>query len=198
MIDTLRMSAKEVNDLLETGEASSDEIFAAYRAAIDERDPELNCFLHVSDDAPGEGIPIGHKDVVSTKGIPTTAGSKILEGYIPVFDATVAERCRERGLRVIGKTNMDEFAMGSSTENSAYGPTRNPWDPDRVPGGSSGGSAAAVAAGLTPWALGSDTGGSIKQPSALCGNVGLRPTYGTVSRFGVVAFACTARGRRRR
>ena len=136
MIDTLRLTAQQANDLLQTGEASSDEIFSAYRAAIDERDGELNCFLHVSDDAPGEGIPIAHKDLVSTKGIPTTAGSKILEGYVPVFDATVAERCQERGLRVIGKTNMDEFAMGSSTENSAYGPTRNPWDPDRVPGGS--------------------------------------------------------------
>ena len=189
MIDTLRLTAQQVNDLLESGEASSDEIFSAYRAAIDQRDGELNCFLHVSDEAPGEGIPIAHKDLVSTKGIPTTAGSKILEGYVPVFDATVADRCKSRGLRVIGKTNMDEFAMGSSTENSAYGPTRNPWDPERVPGGSSGGSAAAVAAGLTPWALGSDTGGSIKQPAALCGVVGLRPTYGTVSRSGIVAFA---------
>jgi len=189
VIDTLRMSAKQVNDLLETGEASSDEIFAAYRAVIDERDGDLNCFLHVCDEAPGEGIPVALKDVVSTKGIPTTAGSKMLEGYLPVFDSTVAERCKARGLRTIGKTNMDEFAMGSSTENSAYGPTRNPWDPERVPGGSSGGSAAAVAAGLAPWALGSDTGGSIKQPAALCGVVGLRPTYGTVSRSGIVAFA---------
>src|SRR5262249_44763889 len=133
VIDTLRMSAKEVNDLLEGGEASSDEIFAAYRAAIDERDGELNCFLHVCDDAPGEGIPIAFKDVISTRGVPTTAGSKILEGFRPVYDATVAERCAARGLRTIGKTNMDEFAMGSSTENSAYGPTRNPWDPERVP-----------------------------------------------------------------
>ena len=170
-LDTLRLTAKQANDLLTSGEASSDEIFAAYRAAIDERDDELNCFLHVSDDSPGEGIPIALKDVISTKGIPTTAGSKILENYVPVFDSTVAERCKARGLRTIGKTNMDEFAMGSSTENSAYGPTRNPWDPERVPGGSSGGSAAAVAAGLAPWALGSDTGGSIKQPAALvrCG-----------------------------
>jgi aspartyl-tRNA(Asn)/glutamyl-tRNA(Gln) amidotransferase subunit A len=189
LIDTLRQTAKQVNELLETREASSDEIFAAYRAAIDERDPELNSFLHVCNDDPGEGIPIALKDVISTKGIPTTAGSKILEGYVPVADATVATRCRARGLRVIGKTNMDEFAMGSSTENSAYGPTFNPWDPSRVPGGSSGGSAAAVAAGLAPWALGSDTGGSIKQPAALCGVVGLRPTYGTVSRYGIVAFA---------
>src|SRR5262245_8108468 len=188
-IDTLRLTAKQVNELLETGQASSDEIFAAYRAAIRERDPELHVFLHVCDDSPGEGIPIALKDLIGTEGIPTTAGSKILENYVPVRDSTVAERCKARGLRTIGKTNMDEFAMGSSTENSAYGPTRNPWDPERVPGGSSGGSAAAVAAGLAPWALGSDTGGSIKQPAALCGIVGLRPTYGTVSRSGIVAFA---------
>ncbi|HEY7694081.1 MAG TPA: Asp-tRNA(Asn)/Glu-tRNA(Gln) amidotransferase subunit GatA [Gaiellaceae bacterium] len=188
MIDTLRLTAEEANDLLTRGEASSRELFDAYRAAIDERDGELRCFLRLCDDV-GERIPIALKDVIGTKGVETTAGSKILAGYVPVYDSTVAARVKARGLSLLGKTNTDEFAMGSSTENSAFGPSRNPWDPTRVPGGSGGGSAAAVAAGLAPWALGSDTGGSIKQPSALCGNVGLRPTYGTVSRYGIVAFA---------
>jgi aspartyl-tRNA(Asn)/glutamyl-tRNA(Gln) amidotransferase subunit A len=189
MLDTLRLTAEEAARLLRAQEVSSAELYAAYRAAIDERDPELHAFLHVCEDDGGEGIPLAVKDIIGTKGIPTTAGSKILENYVPVYDSTVIARCKASGLRVLGKTNTDEFAMGSSTENSAYGPTRNPWDPTRVPGGSGGGSAAAVAAGLAPWALGSDTGGSIKQPAALCGNVGLRPTYGTVSRYGVVAFA---------
>jgi aspartyl-tRNA(Asn)/glutamyl-tRNA(Gln) amidotransferase subunit A len=189
MIDTLRTSAEEAARLIRDKELSAAEVFAAYRAAIDERDPELHAFLHVCEDEGGEGLPIAVKDVIGTKGIPTTAGSKILEGYVPVYDATVVRRAKEAGLGVLGKTNTDEFAMGSSTENSAFGPSHNPWDPTRVPGGSGGGSAAAVSAGLAPWALGSDTGGSIKQPSALCGNVGLRPTYGTVSRYGVVAFA---------
>ena len=189
MIDTLRLTAEEANAMLTQGDASSDEIYRAYLDAIGVRDPELHCYLHVCENDGGEGIPIAVKDVIGTKGIPTTAGSKILEGYTPVYDSTVVERLRARGLRILGKTNTDEFAMGSSTENSAFGPSHNPWDPSRVPGGSGGGSAAAVSAGLAPWALGSDTGGSIKQPSALCGNVGLRPTYGTVSRYGIVAFA---------
>jgi aspartyl-tRNA(Asn)/glutamyl-tRNA(Gln) amidotransferase subunit A len=189
MLDTLRLTAEEATRLLRDKEVSSAELYGAYRAAIDARDPELHAYLHVCEDDGGEGVPLAVKDVIGTKGIPTTAGSKILEHYVPVYDATVITRAKERGLRVLGKTNTDEFAMGSSTENSAYGPSHNPWDPARVPGGSGGGSAAAVAAGLAPWALGSDTGGSIKQPAALCGNVGLRPTYGTVSRYGVVAFA---------
>jgi aspartyl-tRNA(Asn)/glutamyl-tRNA(Gln) amidotransferase subunit A len=189
MIDTLRLTAEEAKRLLGSREISGAELFAAYRGAIDERDEELHCYLHLCDDPGGDGIPIALKDVIGTKGIPTTAGSKILEGYVPVYDSTVVERLRSHGLRILGKTNTDEFAMGSSTENSAFGPSHNPWDPSRVPGGSGGGSAAAVTGGLAPWALGSDTGGSIKQPSALCGNVGLRPTYGTVSRYGIVAFA---------
>jgi len=189
VIDTLRLTAEEAIGLLERREATAAELHAAYVHAIAERDPELHCYLTTLDQPNGEGIPIALKDVISTKGVPTTAGSRILEGYVPLYDATVAERCKAAGLSLLGKTNMDEFAMGSSTENSAFGPTRNPWDPERVPGGSGGGSAAAVTAGLAPWALGSDTGGSIKQPSALCGNVGLRPTYGTVPRYGIVAFA---------
>ena len=178
VIDTLRLTAEEAAGLLERGEVSGDELAGAYLAAIDARDPELHAYLHVAGER-GNGVPIAHKDVITTKGIPTTAGSKILVGYTPVFDSTVAARCKAAGLPILGKTNLDEFAMGSSTENSAFGPTRNPWDPERVPGGSSGGSAAAVAGGLAPWALGTDTGGSVKQPASLCGVVGLRPTYGT-------------------
>src|SRR5215813_631818 len=185
MIDTLRLTAEEAWRLLDKKEVSGAELFAAYA----ERDDDLHAFLLRCDDPGGDGVPIAIKDVIGTKGIRTTAGSKILENYVPVYDATVIERCKAQGLRILGKTNTDEFAMGSSTENSAYGPSHNPWDPSRVPGGSGGGTAAAVSGGLAPWGLGSDTGGSIKQPSALCGNVGLRPTYGTVSRFGIVAFA---------
>jgi aspartyl-tRNA(Asn)/glutamyl-tRNA(Gln) amidotransferase subunit A len=185
MIDTLRLTAEEAWRLLDKKEVSGAELFAAYA----ERDDDLHAYLLRCDDPGGEGVPIAIKDVIGTKGIRTTAGSKILENYVPVYDATVIERCKAIGLRILGKTNTDEFAMGSSTENSAYGPTHNPWDPSRVPGGSGGGTAAAISGGLAPWGLGSDTGGSIKQPSALCGNVGLRPTYGTVPRYGVVAFA---------
>ena len=189
VVDTLRLTAEEATGLLERKELSAAELRGAYRDAIAERDGELHCFLRTVEDDGATGVPIALKDVISTKGVETTAGSKILAGYVPVFDSTVAARVKAAGLSLLGKTNTDEFAMGSSTENSAYGPSRNPWDPARVPGGSGGGSAAAVTAGMTPWALGSDTGGSIKQPSALCGNVGLRPTYGSVSRYGIVAFA---------
>ncbi len=186
-IDTLRLTAEEALTLLERGEVSAAELHAAYIEAIG--GDELHCYLRTLPEPSGTSIPIALKDVIGTKGVETTAGSKILAGYVPVYDSTVAARVKARGLSLLGKTNTDEFAMGSSTENSAFGPSHNPWDPSRVPGGSGGGSAAAVSAGLAPWALGSDTGGSIKQPSALCGNVGLRPTYGTVSRYGIVAFA---------
>jgi aspartyl-tRNA(Asn)/glutamyl-tRNA(Gln) amidotransferase subunit A len=189
MIDTLRLTAEEAVGLLERREVSAAELHAAYLEAIAARDGELHAYLRTVEEPVGDGVPIALKDVISTQGVETTAGSRILEGYVPVFDANVAARCKAAGLPLLGKTNTDEFAMGSSTENSAFGPTRNPWDPARVPGGSGGGTAAAVSAGLAPWGLGSDTGGSIKQPSALCGNVGLRPTYGTVSRYGIVAFA---------
>jgi len=189
VIDTLRLTAEEAMAMLERGDVSAAELHRAYLDAIAERDGELHCYLRTEDEPNGNGIPIALKDVIGTKGVETTAGSKILRGYVPVYDSTVASRVKDAGLTLLGKTNTDEFAMGSSTENSAFGPSRNPWDPARVPGGSGGGSAAAVSAGLAPWALGSDTGGSIKQPAALCGIVGLRPTYGTVSRYGIVAFA---------
>jgi aspartyl-tRNA(Asn)/glutamyl-tRNA(Gln) amidotransferase subunit A len=184
-IDTLRLTAEEAMAMVERGEVSGAELHAAYLG----REDDVHAYLRTVDHNGADGVPIAFKDLVCTRGIETTAASRILEGYIPPYDATVATRCYEAGMPLLGKTNMDEFAMGSSTENSGYGPTRNPWDPERVPGGSSGGSTAAVAGGLAPWALGSDTGGSIKQPAALCGVVGLRPTYGTVSRYGVIAFA---------
>src|SRR4051794_18563903 len=171
--------------MLDRGDVSAEELHAAYAV----REDDVHAYLRRVDYVGANGIPIALKDVIGTKGVETTAGSKILQDYIPVYESTVASRVKDAGLSLLGKTNTDEFAMGSSTENSAYGPSLNPWDPTRVPGGSGGGSAAAVSAGLAPWALGSDTGGSIKQPASLCGIVGLRPTYGTVSRYGVVAFA---------
>ncbi len=208
MTDLIRRTAAELADALAAGETTSVELTEAHLDRIASVDGDVHAFLHVdregaleqaraSDErraagrqaGPLDGVPIAVKDVMATKGLPTTCGSKILEGWIPPYDATLVTRLREAGLPILGKTNMDEFAMGSSTEHSAYGPTRNPWDLDRIPGGSGGGSAAAVAAFEAPLAIGTDTGGSIRQPGAVTGTVGVKPTYGGVSRYGLVALA---------
>lgn len=202
------MPASELAQRLGTREISSVELTQAHLDRIAAVEPQVHAFLHVSADEalataadvdarrgageelhPLAGVPIAVKDVVVTRGLPTTAGSRILEGWVPPYDATLVERIKAAGLPILGKTNMDEFAMGSSTEHSGYGTTHNPWDLDRIPGGSGGGSAAAIAAYEAPLAIGTDTGGSIRQPAAVTGTVGVKPTYGSVSRYGLIALA---------
>ncbi|WP_369134485.1 Asp-tRNA(Asn)/Glu-tRNA(Gln) amidotransferase subunit GatA [Modestobacter sp. I12A-02662] len=198
----------ELSRLLTAGDVSAVDVTRAHLDRIGAEDGELGSYLHVDPDAalasaaavdearsggaelgPLAGVPVALKDLVVTEGVPTTSGSKILEGWRPPYSATIACRLADAGTVLLGKTNMDEFAMGSSTENSAYQVTRNPWDPSRIPGGSSGGSSAAVAGHLAPWAIGTDTGGSIRQPAAVTGLVGHKPTYGAVSRYGLIAFS---------
>src|ERR1700709_1021918 len=201
-------TASELAASIAKGEVSAVEVAQAHLDQIEATDSDLHAFLYVDtggalaaaaevDKArtageslgPLAGVPLAMKDVFAMRGVPTTAGSKILEGWRPPYDATVVSRMRAAGVVILGKTNMDEFAMGSSTENSAYGATHNPWDLARIPGGSSGGSAAAVAGAQAPLAVGTDTGGSIRQPAAVCGIVGVKPTYGQVSRYGMIAFS---------
>jgi aspartyl-tRNA(Asn)/glutamyl-tRNA(Gln) amidotransferase subunit A len=206
--DLVTMTASMLAAAIRSGQASAVEVAEAHLDRIQAVDAELHAFLHVDSDGalsaarsvdenlaagqevgPLAGVPLALKDVLTTKDVPTTCGSRILQGWRPPYDATVTRRLRDAGIVILGKTNMDEFAMGSSTENSAFGPTKNPWDLDRIPGGSSGGSSAAVAAYEAPLAIGTDTGGSIRQPAAVTGIVGVKPTYGGVSRYGLIAFS---------
>lgn len=207
MSELIRLPAIELQGLLNAGQVSAREVVSAHLERISEVDGTVKAFLHISERAlseaeaidqarvngealsPTAGLPVAVKDVLCTSDMPTTAGSRILEGYIPPYDATVVKKYRQAGMIALGKTNMDEFAMGSSTEHSGYFPTANPWDIERIPGGSGGGSAAAVSAFEAPLAIGSDTGGSIRQPAAVTGTVGFKPTYGGVSRYGVIALA---------
>lgn len=208
MTDLTRLTAVEMADGLAAGEFTSVELTQAHLDRIERLNPALNAFLLVDAEgalatardvdgarSQGEelprlaGVPVAVKDIACTKGMTTTAGSRMLEHFVPPYDATIVTKLRAARMPILGKTNMDEFAMGSSTEHSAFGPTRNPWDLDRIPGGSGGGSSAAVAAYLAPLAIGSDTGGSIRQPAAVTGSVGVKPTYGGVSRYGVIALA---------
>ena len=204
MSDLTRMTATQLAGLIASGDVSAVEVATAHLDRIDAIDERVHAFLHVDREGaleaarrvdagdktgPLAGVPVAVKDVIATKGLPTTAASKILEGWHPPYDATIVQRLRNAGTVMLGKTNMDEFAMGSSTEYSAYGPTHNPWDLGRIPGGSGGGSAASVAAYEAPLAIGTDTGGSIRQPGAVTGTVGAKPTYGGTSRYGLIAFS---------